>query len=53
VGDRRFDDVHPRVDRRAVLRFRDDLTAALTCRSQGIATGQSKDAIAAAGPEAT
>jgi glyoxylase-like metal-dependent hydrolase (beta-lactamase superfamily II) len=40
--------VAPAVDRKAVLRFRDYLTAALTLARKEIARGQTKDAIAAA-----
>jgi glyoxylase-like metal-dependent hydrolase (beta-lactamase superfamily II) len=42
------DGVAPTVDQKAVLRFRDYLTAALEFTRKGIAAGQTKDAIAAA-----
>jgi glyoxylase-like metal-dependent hydrolase (beta-lactamase superfamily II) len=41
------DGIQPAVDRKAVLRFRDYLTAVLTLTRGEIARGQSKDAIAA------
>ena len=42
------DGVPPVVDRKALLRFRDYLTAALEFTRKGIASGQTKEAIAAA-----
>lgn len=42
------DGVAPAVDRKALLRFRDYLTAALQLTRKGLAAGQSKDVIAAA-----